>query len=271
MRTIKLRRWHLPGSVIGEMVFPSGDILYTKERPFGDECGCIPDGIYIIGPQDNVQYGIAPTIFINGRSKRLSDLMTLSGRIAIELDQTKSAAISVGHRDAYPIIVRNFTVAVGKALFIVEQRTIDMRPEPQALWIPGPLPGFNELERASKADGIKREVENTHGIKLPNKGKTYTEKKRYWTWTVFNEVRKQGIKPVKAAQFEFIWWEKDRRRDPDNIIAGQKVVFDGLEKAGIIKSDNWECVKPPMTHNWKHCNGDYKDKPGVVVLIRECQ
>lgn len=35
----------------------------------------------------------------------------------------------------------------------------------------------------------------------------------------------------------FDWYERDRRRDPDNIRFGAKFVLDGLVKAGVIKND----------------------------------
>lgn len=34
------------------------------------------------------------------------------------------------------------------------------------------------------------------------------------------------------------WYEPDERRDPDNIMAGQKFILDGLVAAGTIPNDS---------------------------------
>lgn len=47
---------------------------------------------------------------------------------------------------------------------------------------------------------------------------------------------------------EFVWFVKNRRRDPDNIAGAQKYILDGLVKAGIITDDNLGVVKSPVIH-----------------------
>lgn len=41
----------------------------------------------------------------------------------------------------------------------------------------------------------------------------------------------------------FDWYERDHRRDPDNIRFAAKFILDGLVKAGVIKNDTqrWIC------------------------------
>ena len=41
----------------------------------------------------------------------------------------------------------------------------------------------------------------------------------------------------------FNWYERDKRRDPDNIRFAAKFILDGLVKAGVIKNDTqrWIC------------------------------
>lgn len=46
-------------------------------------------------------------------------------------------------------------------------------------------------------------------------------------------------KPVKI---HFIWIEKDKRRDLDNICFAKKFILDALVKCGKLKDDNRKCV-----------------------------
>lgn len=51
----------------------------------------------------------------------------------------------------------------------------------------------------------------------------------------------------RAAQepvfVKFLWYEKNRRRDMDNIAGfGHKVVFDALVRAGVIQNDGWSSI-----------------------------
>ena len=45
------------------------------------------------------------------------------------------------------------------------------------------------------------------------------------------------------AVFKFVWFVKDRRKDPDGIAFAKKYVLDGLQKAGIITGDGFREVK----------------------------
>ena len=39
------------------------------------------------------------------------------------------------------------------------------------------------------------------------------------------------------------WFERDRKRDKDNVSAfGRKVIQDALVHTGVLKNDNWACV-----------------------------
>lgn len=63
---------------------------------------------------------------------------------------------------------------------------------------------------------------------------------------------------------KFTWYCKDRRKDKDNVIAGQKFVFDGLQKAGIIEDDGWKQVGN-ISHEFKID----KKNPRVIIEIIE--
>jgi len=71
----------------------------------------------------------------------------------------------------------------------------------------------------------------------------------------------RNLKPIPGGFWLFVWMEPNRRRDPDNIAAGGvKVIFDGLQDAGIIRRDGWEQVRGLL-------NAQVIDKarPGVLV------
>ena len=94
------------------------------------------------------------------------------------------------------------------------------------LWIPGRLPGLNEIIASARS----------HKMKSAQEKKTYTERVAWFA--------KAELKPIQGkCDILFIWVEKNRRRDPDNITAGQKFVLDGLVQAGIIPNDGWKQIR----------------------------
>ena len=59
------------------------------------------------------------------------------------------------------------------------------------------------------------------------------------------------------------WYEKDRRRDKDNICAfGRKVIQDALVKARFLRNDGWKNIAGFEDRFYVD-----KDKPRVVVEI----
>lgn len=97
------------------------------------------------------------------------------------------------------------------------------------LVIPGRLPGLNEYiaaERTNRyrAAAMKRDAELLVLL--------HTKKcLRKW---------RQTGRPVLMR---YTWYEKDRRRDMDNISAyGRKVIQDALVKGGYLKGDGWQHV-----------------------------
>lgn len=96
------------------------------------------------------------------------------------------------------------------------------------LVIPGPLPGLNDYIDANRANRNK-------GANL----KQSTQK------IVELCARKQlrGFRPKGPVWMTYTWYERDRRRDKDNISSfGRKVIQDGLVKAGVLKNDGWEDI-----------------------------
>jgi len=93
------------------------------------------------------------------------------------------------------------------------------------LVIPGPLPGLNEYiesERTHRQKGASMKRQCQRVVELCAK----------------KQLR--GFHPVCPVSMKYTWYERDRRRDKDNISSfGRKVIQDGLVKAGVLKNDGW--------------------------------
>lgn len=62
-------------------------------------------------------------------------------------------------------------------------------------------------------------------------------------------ARVQKLKrTVGRVNLVFTWYEKNRRRDPDNVHFGAKFVNDGLVEAGILSNDSQKHIGS-ITHN----------------------
>ena len=115
--------------------------------------------------------------------------------------------------------------------------------------IPFPLPGLNEYidaERShrQKAAKLKREYQDAVVLVLRR------------------QIRGKLRVPVRMR---YLWVEKDRRRDKDNISAfGRKVIQDALVKAGKLRNDGWQ--------NIAGFSDDFavdKKRPRVEIIIEE--
>ena len=125
-------------------------------------------------------------------------------------------------------------------------------------WIPGPLPGMNEIIEAAKGCG--------------GRGMAYSAMKSKWT----NDIALLAMaarlpKGLARIRIEFEWVSVNRQHDPDNIEAAQKFVWDafcspkkGRPGAGIIANDGWD-QNAGSSH--RHTIGD---KPGVWVTVVDC-
>ena len=91
----------------------------------------------------------------------------------------------------------------------------------------------------------------------------YAKEKRRLTQAVALLAKVQQIKPVKRAIIRFCWYEKNKRRDPDNIsAAGKKPILDGLVEAGVLKDDGWSVI-----HGLEDRYFVDKERPRVEVTI----
>nr|DAZ68628.1 MAG TPA: crossover junction endodeoxyribonuclease [Caudoviricetes sp.] len=91
--------------------------------------------------------------------------------------------------------------------------------------IPGTLPGLNEYVHANRTDprAGSRMSRDAHVI------------------CKLGMLRHAGHR-VKQAYILFKWYEKNRRRDKDNIAFAKKFILDSLQEMGILKNDGWEEV-----------------------------
>jgi hypothetical protein len=86
--------------------------------------------------------------------------------------------------------------------------------------IPGTLPTMNEIVEASK----------THWSGYSKMKKTYTS---------FVAMSARSLPKLEKVDVIITWYCKDKRQDKDNIMAGQKFIFDGLVMAGKLTNDGW--------------------------------
>lgn len=123
----------------------------------------------------------------------------------------------------------------------------------QELWIPGPLPGLNELLDARMRTGLAK------GGKRWN---AYSKLKKAWGARIGLQARSQGFRPVRSGQFEYVIHEPNKRRDPSNIVGGAvKLIEDGLQEAKLLEGDGWKNVLSYRLE-W-----EVSDKPGVMVRV----
>jgi len=111
--------------------------------------------------------------------------------------------------------------------------------------IPGTLATMNEIVAASKKHPM-----------------VYANMKKDFTALVMIHAR--NLPKISKSDFEITWYCKDKRKDKDNIIAGQKFIFDGLTKARIMDNDGWSEVGN-ITHRFEVD----KAKPRIEVKIYE--
>lgn len=112
------------------------------------------------------------------------------------------------------------------------------------LVIPGTLPSLNEI-----IDEAKGHWNN------------YRTLKSMYTLKVKAKAMKQ-LQPVERFDMVVTWYCPNRRKDKDNIMAGQKFLFDGMQAAGIIKNDGWKQVRD-VIHRFEVD----KDEPRIEVEI----
>lgn len=119
----------------------------------------------------------------------------------------------------------------------------------EKLIIPGELPGLNEIIETSK----------THWAK-------YANEKKYLTENIALLAKSKIKKKYEKVNLTFVWYCKNKRKDKDNIIAGQKFIIDALVLAGVIKNDGWNEIG-----NIFHFFEVDDKNPRIEVIIKEVE
>lgn len=95
--------------------------------------------------------------------------------------------------------------------------------------VPDRLPGLNEYIEACRR--------NPHaGGNMKKRDQSFVE------WHLSQQLKRITVKcPVRMV---YRWYEKDRRRDLDNISSyGRKVIQDALVESKILPNDGWGQIK----------------------------
>lgn len=96
------------------------------------------------------------------------------------------------------------------------------------LTVPGRLPGLNEYTTACRSSYVE-------GNKMKQASMDVV------MWSIYAKMRRVHF--TKPVFLLFTFYEKDRRRDHDNVSSyARKVIQDALVKAGTIEDDGWDYV-----------------------------
>lgn len=97
------------------------------------------------------------------------------------------------------------------------------------LVIPGQFPGLNDLISAERTSRYK-------GAEIKRNAQKVVE------FCARKQLR--GFRPAGPVWMKYTWYERNRKRDKDNISSfGRKVIQDGLVKAGVLKNDGWKGIE----------------------------
>ncbi len=120
------------------------------------------------------------------------------------------------------------------------------------LIIPGRLNNLNDYisaERTNRYKGAKMKADNEDIVMLA--------------------IRKhlRGVQIHKKVTMEYLWVEKNKRRDLDNVSSfGRKVIQDALVKSGVLANDGWEQIS-----GFSDAFQVDARNPRIEILIREVE
>ncbi|WP_213997020.1 RusA family crossover junction endodeoxyribonuclease [Tepidanaerobacter syntrophicus] len=111
--------------------------------------------------------------------------------------------------------------------------------------IPGEMPGMNEIIEAAKRHHMQ-----------------YAEMKKENTRAVAWVSKR--IPKKKRVFLNITWYCKNKKKDPDNIAAAVKFIWDGLVEAGVVENDGWE-----QNAGWANHFEIDKENPRVEIELEE--
>ena len=117
--------------------------------------------------------------------------------------------------------------------------------------IPFPLAGLNDIidaERAHRQKGAKLKREQMNAVILV--------------------LRRQIRQPLREpVTMHYLWVEKDRRRDKDNVSSGgRKIIQDALVKMKALKNDGWANID-----SFSDAFSVDKKRPRIEIEIEEAE
>lgn len=97
----------------------------------------------------------------------------------------------------------------------------------QSFTIPGRLHGMNEIIDACRRNRFAG-----------------AEEKRVQQAICLSAIREHRVQPVQSypVMVSIEWVEPNSKRDPDNISAAKKFIFDALQDAGVLRNDSMKEV-----------------------------
>ena len=118
------------------------------------------------------------------------------------------------------------------------------------LVIPDSLPGLNQYQYACRSHFSKGAEMKKNAIMIVS---AY----------IYQQLK--GIEINNKVRIDYIWYEKNKKRDLDNISSfGRKVIQDALVDNGTLKNDGWENVV-----GFSDTFYIDKDNPRIEVIITE--
>lgn len=115
--------------------------------------------------------------------------------------------------------------------------------------IQGRLPGLNEMTNANR------------GNRYAGAGQKKKETRRC-ALEIIRQTTGRFSGPVSVS---FLWVERDLRRDPDNVTAGQKFILDALVETGRLPNDTRAYVHK-LSSDFPEPD---KENPRIEVTIEE--
>lgn len=130
---------------------------------------------------------------------------------------------------------------------IAGQETAQLPPS-QSFFIPGQLPGLNEIIEAAK---VRRGAWSKYG-----------DMKDAHSAYIVTLIRQAKLEKMDYISVSFEWVEPTRKRDKDNIAAGKKFILDAMKAAGVIANDGWKNIE--SLHDTFTVD---RANPGVKVVL----
>lgn len=114
--------------------------------------------------------------------------------------------------------------------------------------INGRLPGMNEYTEAQRCNRHK-------GAKLK------ADSQKTCEWQIKNQLR--GVHITKPIRLHYIWYERNMRRDLDNVAGfGHKVFQDALVACRVIDNDGWKNIS-----GFTDTFAVDREHPRIVVML----